>query len=405
MPRSRAKVLGALLAFATALVAAGCGHGAKDLTIPVVYIVSGKVVDPTSSPLNPLAGATVTVETGSGVSVATSDANGVFILQGVPPGEHRLRAQLAGCRATLSAGITIARNVTNAIVPLFTDAEIDSILSARAAPAWDRGLGLFGLFALKSTGVPLGDAVLGLTPPPGGTLVQTGEGKDPIVLVNAAPGDYGLTVTRSGFVWDGPIGAALRPGVVTFGAPRARANLSGYVFADRGSGSAIEGATVTIAAGPTRVSATTSFLGQFLLVGLARGTYVARIAAAGFLPALTWPQPMDQDTTLATVVVEPDTLAAWSAALGGPAPLAGAGTLVVDARTATGGAVLEGATIGLNLGGGVALPQSGGIPALRMNVPPGTYKVTVTAPGYPGSVTTGDVVVRAGETTYSRLEF
>ena len=105
------------------------------------------------------------------------------------------------------------------------------MLAARGAPPWNRLQGLFGLFALKSTGVPLGDAVTAFTPSPGGVLVQTGEGADPIVVVNGAPGAYQMQIARGGYVWDGPYGVTLRPDVLTFAAPRSRPNFNGFLFA------------------------------------------------------------------------------------------------------------------------------------------------------------------------------
>jgi hypothetical protein len=389
----------------TLLLLAGCGGGAKPLVVPIVYVVAGRVLDPTTSPVAGVAGARVSVDGVPLVQPVTSDADGNFVLQGVPAGVHRLRAELAGRRTTLTYDFAVTRNVPAAVVPLFTDAEIDSVLAARGAPAWDRNLGLFGLFALKSTGVPLGDAIVTFQPSPGGELVQTGEGKDPIVLVNADIGDAHFTLGRGGYVWDGPYTAALRPGVVVFAAPRARPNFNGFVFADNSSGPPVDGAAVTMIEGPTAASTTTNFLGQFSLVGLSSGRYVARIAAAGFLPTLSWPQRLDQDTTLAQVVVSPDTLAAWAA----PTVIdAARGHLRIDARDLGTGAVLDGATVEVaapDPTGAIQVVQTQGRPALFVNVPPGLYRVLARAPGRNDSPATDSVRVRAGEVTSTRVDF
>ena len=45
---------------ALTLVLGACG-GARDLLIPTVYLVAGRVADPTSSPFTPLPGARVSV--------------------------------------------------------------------------------------------------------------------------------------------------------------------------------------------------------------------------------------------------------------------------------------------------------------------------------------------------------
>jgi hypothetical protein len=419
--RARLGSPGALAAAALGLALAvggptGCDKGATEIHVPVVYVVAGRVVDPTTSPIAGVPGATVEVETDPAIPAVLSDADGNFILQGVPTGTHRLRADLAGRRTTLTYDFAVGGNVANAVVPLFTDQEIDSVLAARGAPAWNRGLGLLGLFALKSTGVPLGDVLVSLGGAPGGTLVQTGEGKDPIVLVNAAPGTYPLSLARGGYVWDDPYAVQLRPGVVLFAAPRARPNYNGFVFADRLSGAGIEGAQVTTLAGTTMgVTSTTNFLAQFSLVGLEVGTYVARIVAAGYLPTVTWPERLDQDTTLAQVLVEPDTLAGWAAAGGGPAPGAGLGHVLVDARAVESGAPLPGATVevdplfGAARAGGLAasasLPQGANAPALRMNMAPGLYRIFARAPGRNDSARTDSVIVRAGEITATRIDF
>jgi hypothetical protein len=407
----RARITRGLLAGLVLVLAAGCGGGAKTLVIPIVYVVGGRVLDPTTSPIAGVPGARVSVETAPLVQPVTTDADGNFILQGVPAGIHRLRADLAGRRTTLTYDFRVAGNVVDAIVPLFTDAEIDSVLAANGAPAWDRGQALLGLFALKSTGVPLGDASVSFAGAPGGTLVQTGEGKDPIVVVNAQPGDYALSLTRGGYQWDGPWNVALRPGVVVFAAPRARPNYNGFVFANSATGPGVEGATVAVLTGPVSgAQATTNFLAQFSLVGLLPGTYVLRATAPGFLPTVTWPQKVDQDTTLAQVLVEPDTLAAWAGAIVvDPAK----GHLRIDARDAGTGGVLDGASVGVDPSWGngasaaglVPVYQAGGVPALLVNVEPGLYRVFARAPGRNDSPATDSVRVRAGEVTSTRIDF
>ena len=388
----------------TLLVLGGCSE-AETVKIPVVYVVAGRVLDPATSPVEGIPGAKVSVETDAGVMPVTTDADGNFVLQGVHSGVHRLRAELAGRRTTLTYDFAVRKNVADTVVPLFTDHEIDSVLTANGAPAWDRAQALFGVFALKSTGVPLGDAILTFQSSPGGTLVQTGQGKDPIVVVNANVTDATFFLNRSGYVWDGPYTAALRPGVVVFAAPLARPNFNGFVFADNAGGAPVGVASVATLEGPTQASTETNFLGQFSLVGLGAGRYVVRVdGGPGFLPTVTWPQPLDQDTTLAQVVVEPDTLAAWaSPALIDPAR----GHIRIDARDDI-GAVLDGATVevtGGNSAGSTSIAQTQGAPALRVNLLPGYYTIVARAPGRNDSPATDSVRVRAGEVTSTRIDF
>jgi hypothetical protein len=215
------------------LAAAGCGGGAEEIAIPVVYLVAGQVADPTQNPIEPLPGARVYVQTANEVPAEISDADGLFVLQGLPPGTHRLVAELDGRVTTVSIDLEVHGNVIDVGMPMFTQTQIDSILADRGAPAWDRQTALFGLFALRSTGVPIGNATVSLTPDPGGELLQTGEGADPIVWVNATPGAYELRVNHSGFEWRNPYRVTFQPGVVTFGAPEALANITGFLFANR----------------------------------------------------------------------------------------------------------------------------------------------------------------------------
>lgn len=255
--------------------------------------------------------------------------------------------------------------------------------------------------------MPLGNATIQLTPSgpyAGGALYQTGNGSDPIVVDNALPGQYSLSVTYPGFVWDGPYATRLDAGIVTFGTPRARPNMNGFVFQDRSTGNAVGGADVSILTGPTGAQATSDFLGQFSLVGLSKGTYVAHAVAAGFMTGVSWPQDMQADTTLTFLVVTPDTLAAWAAAGAAGPPLSNFGHLLVEARNVAGGALLLGATIVTDPPGGVVLPQAGRYPALVINLAPGVYKVTVSGGGITGAPTIAGVVVRAGEVTSSRLD-
>jgi hypothetical protein len=392
---------------AAAFLTGACGDN-NDLLIPTVYLVAGQVGDPTSNPLTPIPGARVWVETEPDVPSVTSDADGNFVLHGVSPGVHRLRAELPGRRTANTLGLVVDRNLTDAGIPLFTDFEIDSILTARGAAPWDTTQALFGMFALRANGLPIGSATIAFTPRPpsaGGTLVQTGVSEDPIVVVNAVPGDYSLSVSNPGFVWDNPYAAHLEPGILTFGLPRARPNIRGYVFADRSTGDPVAGATISVASGPIAGSSTTDFLGQFALEGMKRGLYTLGMQESGVMPGLSWPQDVQSDTTLTLVLFHADTLAAWSQALGGPLPAANAGHLAVEARNVSGGALFLGATLSVFPGGtGTPLAQGAMNPALVVNLVPGSYQVTVTGSTIAGSPSTSNVEVRAGTVTYTRLD-
>ena len=390
----------------SALLSPGC-DSANELMIPTVFLVAGQVADPTTDPFTGLVGATVSVETALTVPVATTDAEGNFILQGLPPGSHRLVARLAGRRTTLSINLVVDRNLVDVGLPMFTDTQIDSILLANGSPAWDRQFALFGIFALRSTGVPLGDATVALSPDPVATLVQTGQGEDPIVWVNANPGSYSLSVARSGFLWQDPFGVSLRAGTLTFGVPRALPNISGFVFSDRLTGSPVSGATVFLPIGGSGRTTSTDFLGQFNFVGVPRGEHVLRLSTTGFLQGLTWPQQVEEDTTLSFAMIHGDTLESWSLAGGGPLLEPTRGHLVIELRAAIGGTPLVGAMLSADADADssvVSLPQTAGRSALLVNLKEGSYTVTIMDSGAGVISTTQGVPVAPATVTFTRLD-
>ncbi len=396
-------VFGTFLLGATlAVCLSGCDD-ADTIFVPVVYVVAGRVVDPTTSPIDGVPQVRVVVETAPSVGAVISDANGDFILQGVPPGTHRLSAELPGHVTTLTYDFAVTGNVVDVLVPTLTPGQVDSVLDARGAPIWNRGQALFGLFALKSTGVPLGDATVTFTPSPGGTLVQTGEGADPIVVVNAASGTWPLTVTRTGYVWDGPHNVTLRPGVLTFAAPRARPNFNGFLFAHDPGGAPIADATVNAVRSQDDsfvTTTTTNFIGQFSLVGLPKDTYDARWTPSGFLPGRSVPQPLDQDTTFAAVAFAADSIVAWAAAAGVDSLVPGAGMIVFDVRNALTGERIDGATVEVIGGAGRSVPGSARSLPMRVDLPPGLYRAFARAPGPFDGEVQEDVRVASGEVTF-----
>src|SRR5689334_16702413 len=149
---------------------ASCGGGATEIVVPTVYLIAGRVVDPTTSPFTALAGVRVWVETDPGVAAVTTDASGDFIIHGVSSGNQRVRAELPGRVPSISTGLDVSGNIDNVGLPLFTRGQIDSVLSARGLAPWDTTRALFGMFALRSNDVPLGGASIALSPPTGGTL-------------------------------------------------------------------------------------------------------------------------------------------------------------------------------------------------------------------------------------------
>src|SRR5262249_51796989 len=156
---------------------------------------------------------------------------------------------------------------------------------------------------------------------------------------------------------------------------------------------------VSVLSGQTGGQATTDFLGQFSLVGLSKGTYVAHATAAGVVSGGSWPQDMQADTTLTFLLVPPATLAAWAVSGGAAAPNPSDGHLLVEARNQAGGALIAGATIVTDPPGGALIAQDARHPALVINLPAGSYKVTMSGGGISGAATVAGGVLPAGERT------
>src|SRR5262249_34516652 len=94
----------------------------------------------------------------------------------------------------------------------------------------------------------------------------------------------------------------------------------------------------------------------------------------------------------------------WAQAAGSAPPHAGFGHLMVEARNQAGGALLAGAQIATDPPSGTVIPQTSRYPALLLNLPPGSYKVSMTGGGITGAPWILGVMVRAGEVTSSRLD-
>jgi hypothetical protein len=244
-----------------------------------------------------------------------------------------------------------------------------------------------------------------MTPDPGGSVFQTGDGEDPLVWVNGRPGWYELEVTHSGHLWRNPYTLSMQPGVVTFGAPEALVNITGFLFANRATGQPVAASTTELIEDEVVRTSITDFLGQFIFIGLDPGRFYVQHLPPGLMPGVGWPIEVEEDTTLSQVVFHSDTLAAWSVSGGGPPLDPTRGHLVVDIRSKTGGSPLVGYFLLVDpVPGAVSVPQRSAYPALLINASPGSYTIRVADPsGLPMDPTPG-VTVHPGRVGYQRID-
>jgi hypothetical protein len=80
------------------------------------------------------------------------------------------------------------------------------------------------------------------------------------------------------------------------------------------------------------------------------------------------------------------------------------GSIVLDVRDAVSGAGIDGATVEIVEGGGVATPQDARALALRVNVAPGLHRVFARGPAHDDAPAADSVEVRAGEVTFGRID-
>jgi hypothetical protein len=305
-----------------------------------------------------ISGATVT---DSGGATATTDLNGNYTLNGLPPGSHTLTAAASTYSSqtttvTVSAGQTTP-GVNFALVP----APVTGAVSGTVTNA--------------SGGTPIASA----TVTDSGGASTTTDANGIYTLSGLPTGTRSLTATAGGFTPQ-TLSATVTGGQTT---PNVNFTLTSTTGAVTGTvtniagGTAIAGATVTDSGG---ASTTSNASGTYTLSGLVPGSHSLTASATGF----TTSQPQ-----AATVTAGQTTLGVnFSLAV---AP----GTVTGTVTSASGAAVIAGATVS-DPGGASAVTNGSGVYTISGLVP-GSHSLTASAASF--NPVTSSATVTAGQTT------
>jgi hypothetical protein len=342
----------------TASVTAGATiQGVNFSLTPSPGTVSGTVtraVDGTA-----IAGAMVTDSQGAST---TTDGTGLYSLTGLSPGSYTLSATAAAfSSATQTASVTAGGTTTGVNFGL-TPTPASGAIS--------------GTVTIASSGL----AVSGATVSDSGGATASTDSSGAYTLVGLSPGTRSITASASNFASQTQavtVSSGQTTANVNFGlSPSPTGTVSGMVTR-ASDGAAILGATVSDSGA---ASTTTDASGSFTLTGLAPGSHNLTAASAGFVSV----------TQAASVTAGTTQTVSFSLS---PSPTTGGvtGTVV----SATGGAVIAGATVSES-GGGSVVSDSSGLYTLT-GLAPGSHTLTATAAGFISGTQAAPVTV--GQTT------
>lgn len=235
---------------------------ATTTTAPVITLVSGSG-SITGSVKNTSGGAIAGASVGFGGGTATTDANGNYILTGVPVGTVQLVASASGFQSvtqsvTVTGGNTSTANFT---------------LAAGAAK---------GTVAGKITNASSGAIVSGATVSwSGGSTTTNTSGI--YTLTNVTAGTQNLTAAKTGYLLRTLAVGVTGGATSTLNIPIATAGKISVKVVTSG-GAVVSGATVTIKGGvvATTVSGSSASTGLFTTNWIPVGTYTVTVAKSGF---------------------------------------------------------------------------------------------------------------------------
>ena len=327
---------------------------------PTTGGISGAVTDITSG--TPISGATVSYAGANGDGFTSTDSDGDYTLSGVPSGAYQVSASATGysqatSSATVTAGTTTTVNLAlTSTVGTISGTALDS--QTPAEPVTTATISYSGPDGLGSTStINASTGAFTLTGVPAGTFTIT-----------ATAIGYG-TQTTSGVV---VTGGANTPNV-DFVMPAA-SGISGMVSDTEKPAQPVAGATVVYSGTGGSGNTLTASNGAYMLSGVPPGNYSVSVTDNGF----TTPAPA------AVTVSANQTDSGVNFIVTANSQLSGA---VTDSQTPPqllGGATVQYRGTGTTPGVGSVVTASTGFYTL-MGVPPGTYSITASQPGFTAS--------------------
>jgi hypothetical protein len=318
--------------------------------------ISGAVTDAASG--LPIPGAAVDYEGATGSGATSTDANGKYTLSGVPPGIYTVTVSATGYAMQTSSPVTV---VTGAITTSTSFALI-ATTGTISGTALDT----------QTPGEPVATATVSYSGPNGtGSTTSINVLTGVYSLPEVPAGTYTITSTAAGYTTQMSSGIVVTAGAiitdVDFQMP-ATSGISGTVLDTQHPALGVAAAVVSYA-GQNGSGSTTSInpsTGGFTLAGVPAGTYTVTAVAAGY-------------TTQTISAVTVSVGATASVTLTMPATGVLSGTLV---DTQTSAQPVVGATVQYaGTSGNGSITTSAGDYTFN-GVPPGTYTLSVIAPGY-----------------------
>ena len=333
----------------------------QNFVMPATSGISGTVVD-TETPAKPVTTATVsyTGTNGSGSTTSINSSTGAYTLSGVPAGTYSVTASATGYTSQTITGVvvTAGTNTPGVNFTLTANSGISGTVNDTESPA---------------------RAVSGASVAYSGTGGTTGSGS---TSTNAsglysfpglASGTYSVSVMDSGFTTPSAQNVTVTTGKTATAnfTMTANSSISGMVSDTETPSQPVNGATVSYTGTGTSTGTgtmLTSSGGNYTFNGVPAGTYSVSVSDAGFT------SPAAQNVTVMTntpLTGIDFTLTANSSI---------SGTVLDSSNNPIPSATIMYSGTGSSTGSGSVTTSAGSY--TFSGVPPGTYKVSASAPGY-----------------------
>ena len=299
----------------------------------------------------------LTLDDGAGHTFnATSATDGTFSFTGVP----------VSTTYTLTATLTGYQNATQQVPVQTADVTGLSVsMTASTTTTWS----VSGTVTDAETNAAIAGATVSVASP---SVSATTDASGKFTLTGLPDGTYTLQVTATGYnpgTQSVTVSGADVTGVaITLFPTAATYTLSGTIT-DSGTGTGLDGATVTLTLpDSTTQTTTTSAAGLYSFTGLAAGTYDLAVTASGY-----------QDGSATGIQVSADTTQDLALDPAAPATYTLSGTVQLSDQSA---GSYDGATVKIVTGGtGQATTDASGAYQIA-GLAPGTYQVEASKTGY-----------------------
>jgi thermitase len=327
----------------------GIGHGRVNAVRAVgsVPVLPGKISGQVTNAGDglPVVGATVT----DGTRTVLTDSAGQYTISDVPPGTYQVVASKNGYESS-ALPVTVLAGTTTVASFTLNEVIVPGSISGAVVSAKD------------------GSPLIGATVTDG-TRTTTTDATGKYTITNVPAGTYQVTASNSGYYSSSSTVTVVSVGnaIANFSLSQIPGSITGSVT-DAKDGSPIVGAMVADGAR----TATTDASGKYTIVNVPPGTYQVTVSKSGYYSS----------SLTATVVSGTITVANFSLSQI-PGNITGSVTNAKDGSAIVGAVVTDGTR--------TATTDASGKYTI-VDVPPGTYQVTVSKSGYYSSSLTATVV-------------